>query len=54
MFETGQALDYGLAFAHPIDRSHSIQFEVRDYCAFSNPIQHNVMFRIAWLTGIDD
>jgi hypothetical protein len=54
MFETGNALDYGLAFAHPIDRSHSIQFEVRDYCAFSNPTQHNVVFRIAWLTGLAD
>lgn len=54
MFQTGNALDYGLAFAHPIDKYHSIQFEVRDYCAFSNPTQHNVVFRIAWLTGIDD
>jgi len=54
MFQTGNALDYGLAFAHPVDKYHSIQFEVRDYCAFSNPTQHNVVFRIAWLTGIDD
>ena len=53
MFETGNALDYGLAFAHPIDQSHSIQFEVRDYWAFSNPSQHNVVFRIAWLTGLE-
>jgi hypothetical protein len=54
MFETGQALDYGLAYAHPIDNSHSIQFEVRDYWAFSNPSQHNVVFRIVWLVGLPD
>jgi hypothetical protein len=54
MFETGHALDYGLAFAHPIDSSHSIQFEVRDYWAFANPSQHNVVFRIAWLVGLPD
>jgi hypothetical protein len=54
MFETGNAVDYGLAFAHRIDDSHSIQFEVRDYCADSNPAQHNVVFRIVWLTGLPD
>lgn len=54
MFQTGNALDYGLAFAHPIDNSHSIQFEVRDYWAFSNPSQHNIVFRIAGLTGLSD
>jgi hypothetical protein len=54
MFETGNTVDYGLAFAHPIDSSHSIQFEVRDYCADSNPAQHNVVFRIVWFTGLSD
>ena len=54
MFETGNAVDYGLAFAHPIDSSHSIQFEVRDYCANSNPAQHNVVFRVVWFTGLPD
>lgn len=54
MFETGNAVDYGLAFAHPIDSSHSLQFEVRDYCAASNPVQHNVIFRMVWLTGLSD
>jgi hypothetical protein len=54
MFQTGNALDYGLAFAHPIDQSHSIQFEVRDYWAFSNPHQHNVVFRVVWLVGLSD
>jgi hypothetical protein len=54
MFETGHALDYGLAYAHTIDETHSIQFEVRDYWAFSNPNQHNVVFRVVWLVGIPD
>ena len=54
MFETGNALDYGLAFAHPIDSSHSIQFEVRDYWANANPNQHNIVFRVVWLIGIPD
>jgi hypothetical protein len=54
MFETGHALDYGLAYAHPIDNSHSIQFELRDYWAFSNPSQHNVVFRMVWLLGLPD
>jgi hypothetical protein len=54
MFETGHALDYGLAFARPVDASHSIQFEVRDYWAFANPNQHNVVFRVVWLLGLSD
>ena len=53
MFETGHALDYGVTYARPIDESHSIQFEARDYWAFANPSQHNVVFRVAWLTGGD-
>jgi hypothetical protein len=54
MFETGNALDYGLAFAHPLDSSHSIQFEVRDYWANANPAQHNIVFRVVWLVGVPD
>jgi hypothetical protein len=54
MFETGHALDYGVAFTRPVDESHSIQFEVRDYWAFSKPSQHNVVFRVMWITGIPD
>jgi hypothetical protein len=54
MFETGNALDYGLAFAHPSDKSHSLQFEARDYWAFSDPHQHNVVFRLVWLVGLSD
>ncbi|HUX43825.1 MAG TPA: hypothetical protein VMV57_03645 [Terracidiphilus sp.] len=54
MFETGNALDYGLAFAHPLDSSHSLQFEVLDYWANANPAQHNIVFRVVWLVGVPD
>jgi hypothetical protein len=54
MFETGHALDYGLAYARSTGDGHSIQFEVRDYWAFANPSQHNVVFRIVWLVGLPD
>ena len=54
MFETGNALDYGLASAHPLDPSHSLQFEVRDYWANANPAQHNMVFRVGWLVGVPD
>jgi hypothetical protein len=54
MFQTGNALDYGIAFAHPIDKSHSLQFEVRDYRVFSSPDQHNLVFRVVWLLGLPD
>ena len=54
MFETGHALDYGIGYAHPLDPTHSIRFEARDYWVFSNPRQHNVVFRIVWLVGLPD
>lgn len=54
MFETGNALDYGLALSHPVDSSHSIQFEVRDYWVAANPNQHNIVFRVVWLVGVPD
>jgi hypothetical protein len=54
MFETGNAVDYGVAYAHPVDESHAIQFEARDYLAFANPRQHNVVFRVSWLLCIPD
>ena len=54
MFETGHALDYGIAFARSIDDAHSVQFEVRDYWEFSNAHQHNVVFRVVWLVGVPD
>lgn len=54
MFETGNALDYGLAFAHPLDSLHSLQFEVRGYWANANPAQHNIVFRVVWFVGLPD
>jgi hypothetical protein len=54
IFETGNAVNYGVAFAHPVDERHSIQFEVRDYLAFSNPAQHDVVLRVMWITGLPD
>jgi hypothetical protein len=54
MFETENALDYGLAFERPIDDSHSIQFEVRDYWAYSESGRHDVVLRVALFGGVPD
>ena len=55
LFETGNALDYGLALAlprpgKPKDPSSSLRIELRDYCTFANPVQHNVQLRIGWMS----
>jgi len=55
LFETGHALDYGLALAlprlgKPKDPSSSLRIELRDYCTFANPTQHNVVLRIGWMS----
>jgi putative flippase GtrA len=54
LFETGHALDYGLALALPRfskhrDDSKSLRIELRDYWTFANPNQHNVMLRVGWM-----
>jgi len=54
LYETGHALDYGLARAlprlgKPRDDSRSLRMELRDYCTFANPTQHNAMQRIGWM-----
>jgi hypothetical protein len=57
MFETGHAVDYGIAYLMPTKRINEmryVQFEVRDYFAFANPNQHNVVFRVAWIFGSGD
>lgn len=54
MFETGHAVDYGLAYSKrigPASERRFVQFEARDYWTFANPNQHNVIFRVAWLFG---
>ena len=55
LFETGNALDYGLALAlprpgKPKDPSSSLRIELRDYCTFANPVQHNVQLRVGWMS----
>lgn len=56
MFETGHALDYGVAIAmprwrKPSDPTDSMRIELRDYWTFANPSQHNVMLRVGWMIG---
>jgi len=59
LFETGHALDYGLALALPRfgkrkDSSDSLRIELRDYWTFANPAQHNVMLRVGWMSEVND
>ena len=54
LFETGHAMDYGLALALPRfskkrDDSKSLRIELRDYYTFANPTQHNIMLRVGWM-----
>ncbi len=58
LFETGHALDYGLALALPRFHSkseddRSLRIELRDYWTFANPAQHNVMLRVGWMFDED-
>ncbi len=57
LFETGHAVDYGIALAVPRKSDgepRSYQFEFRDYWTFADPHQHNIMLRIGWLVGASD
>jgi len=58
LFETGHALDYGLAVALPRFKDHdstrSLRIELRDYWTFANPAQHNVMLRFGWMSQVSD
>lgn len=59
LFETGHALDYGVALAlpipgHPEDSTRSLRLELRDYYTFANPAQHNVMLRVGWMSVVTD
>jgi putative flippase GtrA len=59
LFETGHSLDYGLALALPRSKKHSdygksLRIELRDYCTFANPTQHNVMIRVGWMEEMAD
>jgi hypothetical protein len=60
LFETGHALDYGVALSLPRrspandPEPRSLQVELRDYWTFAGPSQHNVMLRVGWLIGASD
>jgi hypothetical protein len=59
LFETGHSLDYGLALAlprpgHSSDSLKSLRLELRDYCTFASPTQHNIMLRIGWMSAVTD
>jgi hypothetical protein len=59
LFETGNSLDYGLVLAlprlgKPKDPSSSLRIELRDYCTFANPTQHNIQLRIGWMGPVYD
>ena len=54
LFETGHAIDSGLALALPRFSNHrddikSLRIELRDYWVFANPAQHNIMLRVGWM-----
>ncbi|GGH12931.1 hypothetical protein GCM10011586_32490 [Silvibacterium dinghuense] len=54
LFETGHALDYGIALALPRSAKqsalgNSLRIELRDYWTFANPQQHNIMLRVGWM-----
>jgi hypothetical protein len=59
LFETGHALDYGVALGLPRfgkekDSASSLRLELRDYWTFANPTQHNIMLRIGWMGPVSD
>lgn len=59
LFETGHAIDYGLALYTPRigkqkDSTKHLRLEIRDYCTFANPTQHNIMLRIGWMSEVFD
>jgi hypothetical protein len=59
LFETGHALDYGLALYTPRlskhkDSTEHLRIELRDYYTFANPNQHNIMLRVGWMSELSD
>ena len=56
LFETGHALDYGVALVLPKPASlknvygDNLRVELRDYWTFANPNQHNVMLRLGLIS----
>ena len=57
LFETGHALDYGVGLEIPRRSKYgatSYRFELRDYWTFANPSQHNIVFRVGWMSEEHD
>jgi hypothetical protein len=59
LFETGNAVDYGVAlalprFGHKGPTSDSLRIELKDYWTFAHPAQHNVMLRVGWMSAVAD
>jgi putative flippase GtrA len=61
LFQSGSALDYGLAIGLPgavkprkRQRHDNIRIELRDYWIVGNQDQHNIMLRIGWIEEIWD
>jgi len=59
LFETGHALDYGVALAlprtgKPKGGGDSLRIELRDYWTFANPSQHNVFLRFGLMSEESD
>jgi hypothetical protein len=53
MFQTGNALDYGVGYGVPIDGRHALQIEAKDYWV-PGLAQHNVVLRVWWSLGFAD
>ena len=59
LFETGHALNYGLALALPrpgkrTGTTDSMRLELRDDYTFANPAQHNITFRVGLMHAVSD
>ena len=56
LFGTGNAINFGGGLDYrPRPKGHNaIRFEIRDYYAPASPSQHNVAFRIGWISYIQD
>ena len=54
LFGTGNAVNFGGGVDYHIRKTQAVRVEVRDYLAFTTPIQHNVALRLGWVTYLPD
>jgi len=54
LYEIGHAVNFGGGLDIRLKNWHAIRFEVRDYYTPGQPVQHNVGFRVGWITYIAD